>query len=260
MRAQDDARAPHEERFRAAVQRLFRDQEKSLLDKLGGGERAVTRVTVGEIFTAFDRTRWIRRFRETAMRELGPTMGAGGASTWGDLDADATFNPKAPPVIRALRARSQRFAQAVNVTTWNALKASLEEAIRAGETQPQIAKRVEAVMGTAIRSRSDVIARTETHGAFQEGSRIAAKETDLKLNKVWLSALDSRVRPDHQEAHGQTVGLDEDFTVGNDRGPGPGEMPSPEQSIQCRCTLIYERADRERIAMTGGNHADHSSI
>jgi hypothetical protein len=50
---------------------------------------------------------------------------------------------------------------------------------------------------------------------------------------MWISALDDRTRESHISAHGQIVGLDEDFHVGDGDGPHPGGIGLPEEDIQC---------------------------
>jgi uncharacterized protein with gpF-like domain len=57
--------------------------------------------------------------------------------------------------------------------------------------------------------------------------------------KSWLSTLDSRTRDTHAAAHGQTVGLEDDFRVGDASGPAPGQMGLASEDIQCRCTLLW---------------------
>lgn len=261
MRAEDDAQAPHIARFQAETRRLFRAQRQSILDKLGTAdtERAA-RFGLSDLVAVFDRARWIRAFREMAMREYGGPVAAAGDAVYDGLGADGAFNPAAPEVIRQLRARSQRFAVEVNATTWDALKRSFEEGIAGGETPAMLAARVDSVMGTAIRSRATTIARTETHAVYQAGSLEAARQTGLTLEKTWLSALDSRVRDDHVSAHGQTVGIDEDFTVGGTRGPGPGNMGDAAQDVNCRCTTTYARARRSIESIGVEQNANPASL
>jgi len=56
--------------------------------------------------------------------------------------------------------------------------------------------------------------------------------------KVWVSALaPGRTRDSHAEAHGQRVGLDEDFVVGDGRGPAPGQIGLAAEDINCLCTM-----------------------
>ncbi len=95
--------------------------------------------------------------------------------------------------------------------------------------------------------RSRLIARTETVTAANRGAQFVAKDTGLKLNKEWLSASDNRVRRDHQLVNGQTVPMDELFTVGKDKMLVPGDRGNVEgrpktsaaNIVNCRCTTLY---------------------
>lgn len=62
---------------------------------------------------------------------------------------------------------------------------------------------------------------------------------------VHNSALDDRTRESHVAAHGQTVGLDEDFVVGGARGPAPGQMGQADVDINCRCSLLFGLTESE---------------
>jgi len=107
-----------------------------------------------------------------------------------------------------------------------------------GESIPQLAKRVEAVMGDRIRSSATTIARTEVIGAYNGGGLIAATAAGA-THKQWQTAMDERVRDSHAAAHGQIVPVDEDFEVGGVTGPAPGDMGDPGEDINCRCGLRY---------------------
>ena len=92
--------------------------------------------------------------------------------------------------------------------------------------------------------RATTIARTEmvaaSNTASFEGASMFAEPGDTKR---WLSASDSRVRPDHRRAHNQVVPFDEPFSVGGSRLMHPGDRSGPpEQVIHCRCTQIWEPA------------------
>ena len=65
---------------------------------------------------------------------------------------------------------------------------------------------------------------------------------------VHNSARDDRVRPDHVEADGQVVDLDDDFEVGDGSGPGPGQIGLPEQDVNCRCTVLAVTGSEEASA------------
>ena len=92
--------------------------------------------------------------------------------------------------------------------------------------------------------RAERIARTELHTARSAAMDKAAgwlADTGATVRKVWISAADERVRPDHVAANGQTVGYDEPFIVGGEQlwFPGDRENGSPGNTIACRCVVNY---------------------
>lgn len=88
--------------------------------------------------------------------------------------------------------------------------------------------------------RGALIARTETHGAANNGTNEAAKATGLKLKKEWVSVGDDRTRSDHAELDGVVVDQDQPFNVGGSYGMFPGDPALPaDQSINCRCVISH---------------------
>ena len=92
--------------------------------------------------------------------------------------------------------------------------------------------------------RAERIARTELHAARSAAMDKAAgwlADTGATVRKVWVSAADERVRPEHVAANGQVVGYDEEFLVGGERlrYPGDRERGSAWNTIQCRCVVNY---------------------
>lgn len=256
MRARDDALAPHERRIGATARALLERQRESMLDKLKG-QRAHSRMSLAEVAALFNRARWVREFREAMRPELARVVDDAGGRMFDDLSAPGSFDPGAPPVLNFLRASSQRFAVEVNETTWERLKESLAEGIDQGEDIPALSSRVSAVMADRIRSAPETIARTETLRAYSGGSQLAAKQTGLELDKTWLTALDERVRKSHAAAHGQTVGLDDDFRVGGASGPGPGLMGVAGEDINCRCTVVYSEVERRMVMLEVSHGRGH---
>jgi hypothetical protein len=102
-------------------------------------------------------------------------------------------------------------------------------------------KIVEVTSGEIGIARARRIARTETHGAAMYGQQAAAEASPLEFQKTWLATEDSRTRPDHAEANGQTVGLYDHFTVGGHHLFYPGDQSAPpEQIINCRCVCTFD--------------------
>tara|TARA_B100001750_G_C15455491_1_gene571350 strand:+ start:545 stop:1288 length:744 start_codon:yes stop_codon:yes gene_type:complete len=86
------------------------------------------------------------------------------------------------------------------------------------------------------------IARTEIVAAQNEGSYQGALATGLELQKVWLTVMDGRERDSHAAANGQARPMNEPFVLGDGvqiSKPGAKGAP-PEDTINCRCAVLYE--------------------
>lgn len=83
------------------------------------------------------------------------------------------------------------------------------------------------------------IADTEMHRIANQAALDTAKYAGAKY-KTWATMLDDKVRDTHDYLEGMTVGIDEDFyTYDGDHAPAPGLFELPENSINCRCELIF---------------------
>lgn len=102
-------------------------------------------------------------------------------------------------------------------------------------------------------------ARTATTYAQNRGRQDCYEEArgmGIKIRKRWVATFDSRTRPEHSDADGQTVDVDEPFIVGGEELMEPGDTSaSTEMTINCRCSMIavvdgfddnYERRVGER--------------
>lgn len=228
--------APHEERFGRMCADLMRRQRQSILAKLRGerGQRDVAEIADDP----FDKPKWIKQFRQGAKPVLREIARDAGDAALTDLALGIGFDVSDPAVVRFLTQRAQRFAVAVNETTWDALKASLAEGIDAGEGIPELSARVETVMAGRIRSSVEVIARTEVLGAASGADNLSWSQSGVVAGSEWVAALDERTRPTHTDAHGQRRALNDDFLVGDASGPGPGQMGDPAEDCNCRCTRV----------------------
>jgi HK97 family phage portal protein len=203
----------------------------------------------------FNKSEWVKRFRQAARPVLAEILQESGNAALADLELDIEFDTSAPAVVRFLERRAQRFAREVNDTTWEALKVSLSEGIEAGEGIADLEDRIEAVMGERIASTPETIARTEVIGAANGAVLEAWEQSGVVEGKSWLAALDDRTRESHIAAHGQTVPLDEDFQVGVGSGPAPGQIGEAEEDISCRCTITAVVSERLVQASANGYNA-----
>lgn len=232
-KAFQDQIAPWERKIATMARDLFTRLQSSVQDRLS--QRAIRNVE--DVLKApFERAKWTKIFR-AVFRELLIELVADvmeGAA----VDLGVSFDPDMadPNVVRFLENRSQRFAEEVLDTTWEQLKGSLSEGVQSGEGIPELAKRVDTVMDSR-KSSAETIARTEVVGAANGGTLESWRQSGVVESKEWLAALDERTRETHRAAHGQRVGIDEDFTVGAGSGPAPGEIGLAEEDCNCRCTM-----------------------
>lgn len=95
-----------------------------------------------------------------------------------------------------------------------------------------------------IRNRSRTIAQT-TATKMQSNTKDAIYETMKKkvaVKKVWLSERDGSTRDEHRRADGQEADIQGYFHVGGERLRGPGKGSKPENNINCRCQIIFQKA------------------
>jgi hypothetical protein len=128
---------------------------------------------------------------------------------------------------------------------WNVVRDQLAEGYAAGESVHQLAARV--------RWTADVtepcgltIARSEVIPAANAASveQLQLAFTDDECSKEWLSTADERTRKAHRKADGQRVGIHQAFDVDDEPLPYPGwPLGSPENTIQCRCSLAFVFVD-----------------
>ena len=90
---------------------------------------------------------------------------------------------------------------------------------------------------SAIRTARTAVTNAQNAGRMD--SYVAATKMGIEMEREWVSALDARTRPEHAEADGQVVGVDEPFTVGGEKLMFPGDRSGSGWNIyNCRCTQI----------------------
>jgi len=120
----------------------------------------------------------------------------------------------------------------------NDLKQELSRGIINGEGIAKLKKRVTKVFDVG-NNRAEMIARTETNRAENNGKLLAMKESGIKMKKQWVAANDSRTSELCKHLDGQTVGLDDDFQYGAFEGQ------APPAHVNCRSALIFIEDNEE---------------
>lgn len=147
------------------------------------------------------------------------------------------------------------FAQQINATTLDTLGTVFQQAQSEGWSVPEMQKHLTTLFdqwaqGAATPEdfawytsrmppyRTEMIARTETIRSSNAGTQELFQEWGVKEHE-WLSTKDDRTRPDHLEADGQAVGIDQPFSVGGEMLMYPGDPSgSAGNTINCRCTVL----------------------
>ena len=112
----------------------------------------------------------------------------------------------------------------------------------------QIRQRVKRKADQLLRHRAEVIARTESlritaqarENALRQSIRAVGQSEQL-VGVEWIAVDDSRTRDRHRERNGARRRLGDAFAPGIYK---PGDGP-PEESLNCRCSLLYEFFDSE---------------
>lgn len=157
------------------------------------------------------------------------------------------INLYAPDVLVYLLSMAGEKVTQISDTTRAELQSALEQGVAAGESIPELSKRIDDLyLAQIIPNRSVTIAATEVIAASNYGSQEAAKQSGLSLSKVWLATEDSHTRQTHRDADGQEVGLDEPFQVGDSQLMYPGDSSlgaDASEIVRCRCTEYYNRIE-----------------
>lgn len=124
-------------------------------------------------------------------------------------------------------------------TAWFSAREQLSEGFKAGDSIPQLTKRVQSVLDVT-KARATAIARTEVIGASNAGAFAEARAMGL-TSKTWLNTDDPRTRPTHVRAGEQVQPLDEPFIVGGARLMFPHDPSGPaSEVVNCRCTVLFD--------------------
>lgn len=186
-------------------------------------------------------------WRTSLSEQIAPGIMSVFSDAW-EATARATIDPE-PYATRHLESVWNRLV-GVSDTTFDTLRLTIAEGRQAQEGIPQIAARIDALLGDSERwrNRAVTIARTEVIAANNAGALGSATATAGALGvpegavvKEWMATGDDRTRASHAAAHTQQVmGLDTPFSVGGTSLDYPGDPGGPGgEVINCRCTVLF---------------------
>lgn len=116
----------------------------------------------------------------------------------------------------------------------NDLRSELSRGIINGEGITKLTARVNKVFDSG-KNRAEMIARTETNRADNQGKLLAMKGSGIEMKKKWITHEDDRTSAICNRLDGQTVPLDADF---KDSTTG-WEGQAPPSHVNCRSTIVF---------------------
>ena len=158
----------------------------------------------------------------------------------------------------------QKLTDGITTTTKEDMRKILTKGMQEGWSITQMMNELEKLGITAY--RAELIARTETTRAANQGALLGAVSTGLMTVKEWISVNDNRTRTlakdefDHLHMDGVQVPTDDIFEVPGKSGKAAMEYPGdpaggPGNTCNCRCTIGFEvvRDENDRpMEITGG--------
>lgn len=188
-----------------------------------------------------------RRQVDRIMAELLPIAKQGWDDTMAQLGLDIPFNKDDPTVVDSL-ARTRNLMVRTPDEVYRSIASELGRGADLGESNEQLAARVRSVLDVTGTenwpARANVVAVTEVHRAYNMGAQAAGQKAQQRfqpaLKKTWVSKDDSRVRPGHRAADGQTVAVGQPFQVSGEALIAPGDPSGqPWNVINCRCKMRF---------------------
>jgi SPP1 gp7 family putative phage head morphogenesis protein len=130
----------------------------------------------------------------------------------------------------------------INGTTKRNIQKIIRGGINEGLSSREMAKKIREVSGISTAYRAKMIARTETHGAYNYATDKSVEATGIPMLKIWSSAINERTRKPHLKANKQKREQAEAFLVWDEALMRPGDPDgSAKNIINCRCAVLYRR-------------------
>lgn len=250
-----------EEDFVQATHRAFRNVSNVLRvqqqSRTAAGGEDIPLFNLDDVQTAT--TAW-RTEQVELVKKLRGVFEAGAYGLSAAIDNSLSLPPQLrgatviPEVIN--EAGSQYLLQASNRiarlgdAAWDGIRGTLTEGFHAGESIPQLTRRVREQAQFA-EARARAVARTETIMAANGGAMTQAKSQPDVLRpttKQWLSTKDGRTRLTHRIANGQQRPLDKPFRIGGASVQFPGDPLGP--AAECvNCVIGSTKVSTTKATM-----------
>lgn len=233
--------------FASKMVKFFGQQKERVLTKFDElnprKSKRSAKFTEADWALLFDILKEVAELSKAGQGIMAATLEAGANAELSELNVAIDFNLTDPVVKRYLERKIYTFATKINDTTQEALKETLAKGVAEGWSIQQMRNEINDLWdGWAIPdkidalARTEMIARTETIGAYNYGKLAGMMQSGVVKGKEWLSSRDERVRDAHQ-IDGEQVGVMDAFSNGL-FFPGDQSTGNPADFINCRCSIL----------------------
>ncbi len=148
-------------------------------------------------------------------------------------DLDINWDVFNPNVDKWLKKYVPKYSGEIEGTSYDELKAKLLEGWEAGESIPDLTKRVNEIFDGWEKWRAERLARTESIRGSNQGALETYKASGVVDRVMWLATPTEKTCQECIDLDGKVVNLDDDFF---DADYGDGNAPPRHPS--CRCTVL----------------------
>ena len=226
----------NDKKLRKEIEKLLNENKKKLIEIIGDQTKKEPLINIkgvddipGLIKTIFA-SEIVKRISDSVIKS---EFDSGWNSIEKQLDINIPYNESA---LKFLQTYTFDNIKGMTEDISNDLKSELSRGIIDGEGITKLKARVEKVFNKG-ENRAEMIARTETNRAENQGRLLAMKGSGIEdeYNKEWVSALDDRTSPLCKRLDGQTVSVNGNF---KDTKSGWEGQASPSH-VNCRSRIIF---------------------
>jgi uncharacterized protein with gpF-like domain len=172
---------------------------------------------------------------------------------------DFTVERVSNPLAEAYLGTRESMLSNIGHMVWENTRTQLLDALTNGASVDDTRNTI-ASSGQFSADQAEVIARTELNGAANAGAMAEMNAINVPATKVWMTAIDSRTRPEHADADGQEVDMSDTFDVGGESLDRPHDPnASAENVVNCRCTVSFNIPDDYSGPIPSDDGEDSSS-
>lgn len=181
---------------------------------------------------------WGAYVDDTMAKNLGGLyLGGAGASVVKGAPDPAMFAPVVNDRATGYMSRATNRLKGIGDDAWGRLRGKLTEGMEKSWDLDRVNRELRQQVDMS-EARADMIARTETIGAYNNGTRLGGEVLGEfgPVEHAWLATTDNRTRESHIIANGQCVPFDQPFDVAGVQMLHPSDPTAPPaEVVNCRC-------------------------